>query len=35
MIVGEVSYELTDPTIDFQIVKLKSVGADLLTIHPR
>jgi len=30
MIVGEVSYELTDPTIDSQIVKLKSVGADLL-----
>src|SRR4029079_816186 len=30
MIVGEVSYELTDPTIDSQIVKLKSIGADLL-----
>jgi branched-chain amino acid transport system substrate-binding protein len=30
MIVGEVSYELTDPTIDSQIVKLKSRGADLL-----
>jgi len=30
MIVGEVSYELTDPTIDSQIVKLKSLGADLL-----
>ena len=30
MIVGEVSYELTDPTINSQIVKLKSVGADLL-----
>ena len=30
MIVGEASYELTDPTIDSQIVKLKSVGADLL-----
>src|SRR6266700_185713 len=30
MIVGETSYELTDPTIDSQIVKLKSVGADLL-----
>ena len=29
MIVGEVSYELTDPTIDSQIVKLKSLGADL------
>ncbi len=30
MIVGEASYELTDPTIDSQIVKLKSVGADLV-----
>jgi ABC-type branched-subunit amino acid transport system substrate-binding protein len=30
MIVGEVSYELTDPTIDSQIVKLRSLGADLL-----
>jgi branched-chain amino acid transport system substrate-binding protein len=30
MVVGEVSYELTDPTIDSQIVKLKSVGADLV-----
>src|SRR3954454_24342863 len=30
MIVGEVSYELTDPTIDSQIVKLKSMGVDLL-----
>lgn len=30
MIVGETSYELTDPTIDSQIVKLKTVGADLL-----
>jgi ABC-type branched-subunit amino acid transport system substrate-binding protein len=30
MIIGEVSYELTDPTIDSQIVKLKSLGADLL-----
>jgi ABC-type branched-subunit amino acid transport system substrate-binding protein len=29
MIVGETSYELTDPTIDSQIVKLKSLGADL------
>ena len=32
MIVGEVSYELTDPTIDSQIIKLKSGGADLLYI---
>jgi branched-chain amino acid transport system substrate-binding protein len=30
MIVGETSYELTDPTIDSQIVKLKSTGADLV-----
>jgi ABC-type branched-subunit amino acid transport system substrate-binding protein len=29
MIVGETSYEVTDPTIDSQIVKLKSLGADL------
>ncbi|RYX96217.1 MAG: branched-chain amino acid ABC transporter substrate-binding protein, partial [Bradyrhizobiaceae bacterium] len=30
MIVSEASYELSDPTIDSQIVKLKSSGADLL-----
>jgi branched-chain amino acid transport system substrate-binding protein len=30
MIVAETSYELTDPTIDSQIVKLKTLGADLL-----
>jgi ABC-type branched-subunit amino acid transport system substrate-binding protein len=30
MIVGEASYEVTDPTIDSQIVKLKTLGADLL-----
>jgi branched-chain amino acid transport system substrate-binding protein len=30
MIVAETSYELTDPTIDSQIVKLKTVGADLV-----
>ena len=30
MIVGEVSYEITDPTVDSQVVKLKSLGADLL-----
>src|SRR6202522_662392 len=30
MIVGEVPYELSDPPIDSQIVKLKSLGADLL-----
>ena len=29
MIVAETSYELTDPTVDSQIVKLKSAGADL------
>jgi branched-chain amino acid transport system substrate-binding protein len=30
MIVAETSYETTDPTIDSQIVKLKSSGADVL-----
>ena len=30
MIVAETSYELTDPTIDSQIVKLKAAGADLV-----
>ncbi|MBI5131150.1 MAG: ABC transporter substrate-binding protein [Rhodopseudomonas palustris] len=30
MIVAEASYELTDPTVDSQIVKLKSAGATLL-----
>jgi branched-chain amino acid transport system substrate-binding protein len=30
MIIGEASYEVTDPTIDSQIVKLKTLGADLL-----
>ena len=30
MIVAEASYELTDPTIDLQIVRLKAAGADLL-----
>ena len=30
MIVAEASYELTDPTIDSQMIKLKSAGADLL-----
>jgi branched-chain amino acid transport system substrate-binding protein len=29
MIVAEASYEMTDPTIDSQILKLKSAGADL------
>jgi len=29
MIVAEASYELTDPTIDSQILKLKASGADL------
>jgi branched-chain amino acid transport system substrate-binding protein len=30
MIVAETSYETSDPTIDSQIVKLKSVGADVV-----
>lgn len=30
MIVGEVPYEVTDPTVDSQVVKLKSMGIDLL-----
>ncbi|MFB9266797.1 ABC transporter substrate-binding protein [Bradyrhizobium erythrophlei] len=30
MIIGEVSYEVSDPTVDSQVVKLKSLGADLL-----
>jgi len=30
MIVAEASYETADPTIDSQIVKLKTVGADLI-----
>jgi branched-chain amino acid transport system substrate-binding protein len=30
MIVAETSYETSDPTIDSQIVKLKTVGADLV-----
>jgi len=30
MIVSESSYELADPTIDSQIVKMKSLGADLV-----
>jgi len=30
MIVAEVFYELTDPTVDSQIVKLKAAGVDLL-----
>jgi len=29
MIVSEVSYEVTDPTVDSQVVKLKSTGADV------
>jgi branched-chain amino acid transport system substrate-binding protein len=29
MIVAEATYETTDPTVDSQIVRLKSVGADL------
>jgi branched-chain amino acid transport system substrate-binding protein len=30
MIVAEASYEVSDPTVDSQIIKLKSAGADLL-----
>jgi ABC-type branched-subunit amino acid transport system substrate-binding protein len=30
MIVSEASYEMTDPTIDSQIVQMKTVGADLV-----
>ncbi len=30
MIVGEVSYEVTDPTVDSQVVTLKGTGADTL-----
>ncbi len=30
MIVGEASYEVADPTIDLQILKLRDAGADLL-----
>lgn len=30
MIVGESSYEMTDPTVDSQVVKLQSLGADLV-----
>jgi branched-chain amino acid transport system substrate-binding protein len=30
MIVAEASYEVTDPTVDSQILKLKSAGADVL-----
>jgi branched-chain amino acid transport system substrate-binding protein len=30
MIVGDASYEMTDPTVDSQILKLKSAGADLV-----
>jgi ABC-type branched-subunit amino acid transport system substrate-binding protein len=29
MIIGEIPYEVTDPTVDSQIVKLKSLGIDL------
>ena len=33
MVVAEATYEPTDPTIDSQIVKLKSSGADVLFMH--
>ena len=32
MIVAEASYEVTDPTIDSQIVSLKAAGADTLML---
>ena len=34
MIVAEVSYETTEPTIDSDIVKLKSSGADVFFDDP-
>jgi branched-chain amino acid transport system substrate-binding protein len=33
MIVGEISYEPTDPTVDRQIVTLKTLGADIFFIE--
>jgi len=33
MVISEATYEPTDPTIDSQIVKLKSSGADVLFMH--
>ena len=33
MVIAEATYELTDPTIDSQIVKLKASGADVLFVH--
>ena len=33
MVIAEATYEPTDPTIDSQIVKLKSSGADVLFMH--
>jgi len=33
MVVAEATYEPTDPTIDSQIIKLKSSGADTLFMH--
>jgi ABC-type branched-chain amino acid transport systems, periplasmic component len=35
MIVAEESYEVTQPTIDSSIVKLKSLGADVFFNVPR
>ncbi|MBR0755509.1 ABC transporter substrate-binding protein [Bradyrhizobium jicamae] len=32
-IVGEVSYEVTDPTVDSQVVVLKTAGADVFFLH--
>ena len=33
MVIAEATYELTDPTIDSQIVRLKSSGANVLFMH--
>ena len=35
MIVAEASYEVSDPTIDLQILKIKDAGADLFFSAPR
>ena len=32
MIVGEASFDLTDPTVDFQVISLKASGADTLVV---
>ena len=35
MIVAEASYEVSDPTIDSQILKIKDAGADLFSRRRR